>query len=334
MPTPRILIVKTSSFGDILHALPLADRLRSGYPDACIDWVVRADLAQLVEGHPAIDGVIRLERKSFRAGWETGRRLRSRGYDLTLDAQGLFFSGWLAWLSGAPRRVGFDWNREGNRWFLTEPVVPAGDRASMCAKILRLADHLGIAATPIAPQRWLAGQDSTVADAHLPADPRMPIAFVVGASTPVKTLSRARWISLARAVNSQGGLPVLIGGRGEVEIAAAISASAEAVNVVGKTNFLQLAAVLDRCSVVVGGDTGAIHLAASLGVPVVGLYGPTDPAKSGPDWGSGPALVLDAAPVDRPRSFRQAPEGMIDRIPEEQVLEAIADLSGAARMVP
>jgi len=155
--------------------------------------------------------------------------------------------------------------------------------------------------------------------------------LVIGASTPVKTLSLDRWISLAERIHERGFLPVLVGGRAERGTAKAITDRVRGIDLTGQTSFPELAAVLDRCSATVGGDTGALHLAASIGAPLVGLYGPTDPAKSGPDWGPGDSRVLDAAPEDRPRSFRRSPPGLVDRLSEASILDALDSVIEAPR---
>lgn len=325
---PRILIVKLSSFGDVLHALPLADTLKAGFPESRIDWVVRAGYAPLLQGNPNLDAVIPLPRKRFADGLAVGRVLRARGYDIALDIQGLFYSGWIAWLSGAPRRIGFDANREGNRLFLTDARTVSSDRAPMTEKILRVADTLGIPRTPPGPQRYLADAEPVEAQALLADIPSgaTPIAVVVGASSPVKTLPPERWIGLLRAFAARGWHPVLIGGDAEKSIARTLAGALPVSDLVGKTPFRTLASVLARCRATVGGDTGALHLSVAVGTPVVGLYGVTDPARSGPRWSTTPVVVLDAGDDPTQRRFRHDAGGVIDRIADDAILDAIASL--------
>jgi len=322
---PRILIVKLSSFGDILHALSLVDVLRSGFPEATIDWVVRADLAHLVAGHPALNSIHSLPRKAWRDGIAMGRRLRDQHYDIVFDIQGLFYSGWLTWLTRAPRRIGFNTNREGNRCFLTDASTIGDDRAPMAVKILRTAERVGLFDNKVVAQTWLVDAGRDTMQQLLPRSlfKETAVGLVVGASTPVKTLSPERWASLALALRGAGCEPVLIGGKQERPLAESIVAEVPCIDMVGKTPLSVLPAIIAECGVVVGGDTGATHLAAALGVPVVGLYGATDPARSGADWGPGPSVILDGGDADSVRNFRHAPEGIIDRIPEERILDSV-----------
>ncbi len=333
---PRILIVKLSSFGDILHALSLVDALRTGLPDATIDWVVRADLAALVEGHPGLNRVHKLGRKSFAEGLRMGRELRGQRYDIAFDIQGLFYSGWITWLSGAQRRIGFDNNREGNRFLLTDSTTPGTDQAPMAEKILRVADRIGLPRATVVPQTWLAKSGAADAESLLARVPTssIPVGLVVGASTPVKTLSPERWISLAARLSTAGLHPVLIGAKAEIPVADQVASEVSCTNLVAKTPFSTLPAILARCAVVVGGDTGATHLAAALGVPVVGLYGATDPKRSGADWGPGPSVILDGGDHSGVRNFRHAPAGIIDRIAEVSIVDAVLGLSAEANSMP
>lgn len=334
--SPRILIVKLSSFGDILHALSLVDALRAGLPDATIDWVVRADLAALVEGHPGLDRVHKLGRKSFAEGLRMGRELRGQRYDIAFDIQGLFYSGWITWLSGAPRRIGLDNNREGNRFFLTDSTTPGTDQAPMAEKILRVAGRIGLPPATVVPQTWLAKSGAADAESLLATVPTasIPVGLVVGASTPVKTLSSERWTSLAARLSAAGLHLVLIGAKAEVPVAEQLAGHVACTNLVAKTPFSTLPAILARCAVVVGGDTGATHLAAGLGVPVVGLYGATDPKRSGADWGPGPSVILDGGDHSGVRNFRHAPAGIIDRIAEDSIVDAVLELSAQASATP
>lgn len=333
---PRILIVKLSSFGDILHALSLVDVLRSGFPDATIDWVVRVDLAHLVAGHPGLNSVQSLTRKGWREGIALGRRLREQQYDIVFDIQGLFYSGWLSWLTRAPRRIGFNNNREGNRLFLTDASTIGDDRAPMAVKILRTAERVGLLNNKVTAQTWLADAGRDTVRKLLPDDFSMKTAvgLVVGASTPVKTLSPNRWATLADALHGAGCQPVLIGGKQERPLAETILSDSPCIDLVGKTPLSVLPAVIAQCRVVIGGDTGATHLAAALGVPVVGLYGASDPARSGADWGPGPSVILDGGDPNSVRNFRHAPEGIIDRIPEERILEAVVQMRSVSPPAP
>ena len=331
----RLLLVKLSSLGDVVHALPLAQSLRAGLgPDVALGWVTQTKFAGLLDGNPHLSHVYPLQSKAASAIWQTGRELRAAGpWDIALDTQGLLVSGVVTRLSGAPVRVGFDTNREGNRLFLTHPVVPARGRVHVVDRLLAFCDALGVPRLPPQPQTYLAESEGDAAQTLLQptgAGPR--VGFIVGASTPDKAWPAERWVAAAQGIDRAGGSVVLLGGPGEVALGREIAAGGgAALDLTGQTpNPRLLASVLARCAVVVGGDSGPTHLAVAVGTPVVGLYGVTDPARTGPAWGAGPAVVLDFAEADSPPALRRPrhstlPDAMA-RIPANAVVEAVVTL--------
>ena len=142
LPSPprRVLIIKPSAIGDVVHTLPVLALLRRRWPEARIDWLVTPACAGLLDGHPLLNEVIRFERREYGRSWRSPRTLaallafakglRERQYNLVIDLQGLFRSGWLAWAARAPVRVGLSDAREGARWFyfLARPAL----RALLC----------------------------------------------------------------------------------------------------------------------------------------------------------------------------------------------------------
>ncbi len=335
----RVLLVKLSSIGDIVHALPLADALRDALPDAHFAWAVRKKFADLLEGNPNLDAVHTLDAKGVRAAARFGRRLQRENFDVTLDAQGLLFSGLVTRLSGAKRRVGLDRNREGNALFLTHAVVPGRQRAHIVEILRGFVPALGLPAPgPVKRQTYLAEGEAGKAGALLAeagaAHDKPIVGFIVGASTPDKTWPRERWVELCRRVSGNGARPVLLGGPGESALAETIlqEAGGAAItgNLAGKTPLRVLASTLARCAVVVGGDSGPTHLAVAVGAPVVGLYGVTDPARTGPAWGPAPAIVLDYAEADAPAAQRRPRHATLPdalaRIPAQAVAQAVETL--------
>lgn len=315
----RVLLVKLSSLGDVVHALPLADALRAGLsPEAQIVWAVRDKFASLLRGNPNLSQVIELRERGAGGLMAFLRSVRSQPsgsgiFDTALDAQGLFLSGLITRASGAPVRIGMDRNREGNAAFLTHPIVPGRDRAHIVTKMLRYCDALGIPRLAPRPQRYLAEERQEAAaallsEAGIDSDDAPCAGLIVGASTPEKAWPAAHWAALAGILKKQGIRPLLLGGAGEREAAAQIveqARGAVAANLVGKTPLPLLASVMARCGVIVGGDSGPTHLAVGVGVPVVGLYGVTDPALTGPQWGAAPSVTLDYAAADAPPETRR-----------------------------
>jgi heptosyltransferase I len=332
----RLLLVKLSSLGDVVHALPLLEALRVGLgSEAEIVWAVREKFTDLLRGNPHLSASSTLKGSAPGEILAFGGTLRERRFDVALDAQGLLVSGLVARLSNAPVRVGFDLNREGNALFLTHATVPARERRHMVEKLMGFCDALGVPRLAPRPQTYLAAGEEDAARALL-ADagdgPR--VGLIVGASTPEKAWPAERWSELARRLADQGFRPVLLGGPGEVATAEEIAreaGGAVAANLAGKTTPRALASVQALCAVVVGGDSGPTHLAVALGVPVVGLYGVTDPARTGPDWGPAPSVTLDYAERDAPPESRRPrhptlPDALA-RVPAEAVAEAVEELS-------
>lgn len=336
----RILLVKLSALGDIVHALPLAEGLRAALPHAHLAWAVRGKFAPLLAGCPHLDAMLPLEGRGARDIAAFGQRLRRERFDAVLDAQGLLVSGLLARLSNAPLRIGMDRNREGNAWFLTHPVVP-GRRERRAHIVNVLLDFLPALGLPrpahVSPQTYLADGEAAAATALLAQatsgnDEAPRAGLIIGASTPDKAWPAERWAQLTRLVWARGLRPVLLGGPGEADLAAFVlqNGAPETASLVGQTPLPVLASVLARCQVVVGGDSGPTHLAVGVGTPVVGLYGVTDPALTGPAWGSAPAVVLDFAEADAPSEKRRARHNTVPdalaRIPAEDVAEAVVDV--------
>lgn len=321
-PASRLLVVKLSSLGDVVHTLPLIEALRhGGEPELHLAWAVRKAFAPLVLGNPHLSAVHVLEEKSLGATLAFGKTLKAERFDTALDPQGLFVSGLLTFLSGAPRRIGLDKNREGNKLFLTDASIASTHRAHQVEKLAGFCDALGIPRLAPRVQSYLAGD--------APRE-RTWIGCIIGASTPDKTWPLERWKSLIAALEKQGLTPVLLGGPGAEAEAAAQVASAGCVNLAGKTKLPELAKTVAQCAVVIGADTGPLHLAVAVGTPAIGLYGVTDPARTGPSWGPAPAIVLDFVEKEAPPESRRPRHGTIPdalaRIPVEAVLEAITRL--------
>lgn len=346
-PTPlpakpsRLLMVKLSSLGDVVHALPLLEALRDGLgPNVFIGWAVKKKFAGLLAGNPHLDRVYELQGSAASEIWALGKTLRAERFDTALDTQGLLVSGVVTRLSGASVRVGFDGNREGNQLFLTHPIVPArNQRKHVVDKLMGFCDVLGMPHLVVRPQTYLACGEADAARALLApliAKNRTSIVgCIVGASTPDKVWPSERWAEMARLLISEGVSVALLGGRGEMVSAQTVQnvvgESAHLLNLAGKTGDMRtLASLLAQCAVVVGGDSGPTHLAVAVGTPVVGLYGVTDPVRTGPTWGSAPAIVLDFAEADAPPSLRRPRHSTLPdalaRIPARAAFEAVQSL--------
>ncbi len=323
--TPRILIVRRSSLGDVVVSLPALVAIRRAFPHAHIAWLVEDSFADLVRGHECLDEVITIRRFSARAPrqwWRetrrVGRGLRERRFDLAIDLQGLGKSALMCYLSGAPRRLGFAGETRGMlgmRW--VNELVPVPREIMAVPRALQMAHYLGAPIYPVEFRYPISAEAREWAEEVLgtpPADlgtdpftcvlkggeaeaPAPLVGLVLGASTEVKAWPVGHFVRLAEDLRGKGLQVVLIGGRAEAEREAAVQQrlSQPVRSVVGRTDLPRLAAVLARTDAVVSGDTGALHIAAAVGTPVVGLYGPTSPEATGP-YGEQHRILWDRPP--------------------------------------
>jgi heptosyltransferase-1 len=313
---PRILLVKLSSFGDVLHALPTLEALRAAYPLAHITWLVEAAYAPLLSGHPALNEVWiapRLRPAEFFSGSNPARlrlllqQLRTRPFDLVVDVQGLLKSAvWVA-LAKSPRKVGYDKTRELSYLALTERVPPFDPEAHAVRRYLNLAHYLG---APPALPRFRLGLDKAVdISALIPAEADRPLVVLhPGARWASKLWPPASWARLTEWFHAQGFQVAVTGSAADRELAASIIAQCRAplLNLAGSTSLAQLAGILRQARLAVTTDTGAMHLAAALGTPVTALFGPTAPWRTGP-FGEGHQVVRLGLPCS-PCFKRQCPD--------------------------
>ncbi len=295
----RILIIKPSSFGDVIHALPVLHALRERYPQAHISWLVANSCAGLLEGHPGLDEIIRFDRKRYgRLGREWGvthefldflAQLRARRFDLVLDLQGLFRSGFFAFASGAAVRIGFANAREfapmcyTQRVTVRDPDMHAVDRNYLFGRLLGFAD------VPIRFDLPVQAPAQTSA-AHLLAEAGVAAgeAYVLlgpGTRWETKLWPAEYFAELAgRLRNETSWRVVLVGMKEEEAVAARVAelAGGFPVNLAGRTSLAELIALVDGAAMVVMHDSGPMHLATALGKPMVALYGPTSPKRTGP----------------------------------------------------
>lgn len=268
--------------GDIVHTVPMAVALRRARPDARVDWLVDRRHSGVLDLFPVADEVIAIEQ-----GRETVaivRRLRETAYDVVIDAQGLLKSAVMARLAGGRRTIGF--SREALRepaavHFYSETVAPvAADHVAR--QNLHLLRALGIDDTLIeTPTRAV---ESDVADDVQQATGWRYGVINPGAGWPNKRWPPEKFGAVAAALQKSRGLPwVVVWGPGEESLARRVEeASSGSTMLAPPTSLADLMALVQRAAIVVAGDTGPVHLAAAAGTPVVGLYGPTNPARNGP----------------------------------------------------
>ena len=330
----RLLIVKTSSLGDVIHALPAVQALKEARPapDA------RLGRPPPLRGHPARQPAILTTCTSWTISRHAGelarlrRTLHTARYEVALDMQGLALSGLITGLSGAPTRVGWDRNREMNALFLTHPVVPGrpsqvGIRHEVDL-LYGFPRALGVDVPPgdFPPQPYLAEEGRYEAADRLRVLPRPRLALNVGAARAYKRWPTAHWAELAHALLQKGFGLVFVGDERDAvtvaEIKAQLPPTPNAVDVAGQTTLRELASFLAACDLVVSGDTGPMHLAVAVGTPVVALFGATDPRRHGP-YGSRNVVLSDAASVTAVRPTEEQGIAAMRAILPTAVLEAV-----------
>jgi lipopolysaccharide heptosyltransferase I len=292
----RILIIKPSAIGDIVHALPFLNLIRKRWPAAKISWVVTPTCASILEGHPQIDELILFHRKRFGNRWwnprvlleirRFHRSLRKRRFDLVIDLQCLFRSGYMAWRSRAPIRVGLSSGREGATIFYTHKIPDDLRKEHAVDRYLKVAAALGCDTTDIQCVFPTNDADRASVDALLPKG--KPYAVLLpGSNWATKRWPVEYFAETAKTLRQKFGFePVVAGGPGDKQFAAQI----DGIDLTGKTNLRQLVALLERASVVIANDSGPMHIAAALGVPLVTPFGPTKPELTGP-YGRAPSVV-------------------------------------------
>lgn len=303
---PHILIIKLSAIGDVVHSLPLLEVLRGRFPLARIDWIVEGDASGIVEGHPCIDELLILPRKSWlRRFREKGeflsvareltrfiRKLRSRRYDIVIDLQGLLKSGILTFVTSGKRKIALNNAREGSALFSRERVAIPDTQMHALERYLCIARYLGAENT-----RWegyipIYESDKAYVNSLLQRfdNGRTLVAINPMAKWKTKLWEPTRFASLADLLHEKQGAEIVFTGnapdRAAIEAIQSVM-STEAVNLAGRTTLKQLAYLYQRCAVVISTDTGPMHIAAAMRSPlVVALFGPTSPSKTGPygEW--------------------------------------------------
>lgn len=304
----KILLVRLSSFGDVVFTLPLAKALR-GEGDR-LAWAVEGPLAELVEGAPYVDEVLVATTRTWRRRpFATATRaelrtflgaLRDFGPDVAVDAQGLLKSAWVTLAARARRKVGFGPRTVTERvnLFATRERVEAPPGTHAVDRGLALAAHVlgrgGFSRTPDVGH--LVDRPAPEVDAWLAGRPARPFALLQPfSSRPTKEWDAAAAAGFCRALADRGIDPVLRWGPGERERAAGIVARSGGAAVLAPPSPPAASARLaSRAALFVGADTGPTHLAAAAGTPTVALFGPTDPARFGP-VGSRVRILRDEA---------------------------------------
>jgi heptosyltransferase I len=283
-----ILLVKTSSLGDVVHNLPVASDIHAAFPDARIDWVVEEDFAVIPGLHGAVREVIPAAVRRWRSRWwQRGtraeisaflRRLRARTYDAVIDTQGLLKSALIA-RAARGTRFGLDWKSS------REPLSLFFDRTFGVARTLHAVERNRTLAAEALEYGMGAGVDYGLRAPAVESAWRPPRHYAVllhATSAAAKLWPEACWGELGEYFQRRGICPVLPwGSAAERDRSERIAARLPGATVPPALRLDEAAALLARAQAVIGVDTGLTHLAAALGAPTIGIYCATDPAATG-----------------------------------------------------
>ena len=303
----NVLIVKLSAIGDVIHALPVSYAIKETFPYAKVTWVVEPPAYDLLTMNPYVDKIILFEKKEFKTFsgfverfFPFRKEIQSESYDAVLDLQGLFKSAAIAFFAKSNIKLGICNMRElSNK--VSKPVIGEHAQGHIVERYLDTARAIGCRVKDVTfpieiPREEIYNARDIMKNAGL--DENKPyVVFAVGANWANKRWRTDFFAELGDWLYNLKVMPVLIGG-GETDfkIAADIYAAMQnsPVNLVNKTNLKQLAYVIENARLVIGGDTGPVHLAAGLKIRTLMLMGPTDANRNGP-YGQ----IQNAIEVDR-----------------------------------
>jgi heptosyltransferase I len=311
----KVLIVKVSALGDVVHALPVLAHLHAVHQDIVVDWLVESSFAPLLQGHPLLRRVIHLDTRGWRkqgaatavrGSWAVGRQLREEKYDVVLDLQGNSKSGLFTGLSGARKRFGFD-SSQTREWLNTLTTnykvgIPP-ECHHISSRYLRIARDAFPGETDVSLCGPLPVQEEAAQAISAMLEERglTPGEFIVahyGTTWETKLWPLDRWLELAKnlVVEKDRQLVLTWGNNVEKVAAERIAEACQGRAVIWPRGTLQeLVALLAEARLVIGADTGPIHIAAAAGTPTVSIFRVTDSLRNGP---SGDKHIRIQAPMD------------------------------------
>ena len=294
----NILIIKPSSLGDIVLALPALSALRRNFPDARISWLIKPEFAPLIRNHPHLDTIIPFDRKFLGKAWcnptafiallSLISNLRKSSFDLVIDLQGLFRTGSLAWLTGCKKRFGMANAREFARLFYTHKVTQTHNCIHLVDYYLKIVKLTGASDIDV---RFLLPIDFAAVDSvgtlltEYGINYHSYAVLVPGSAHDDKCWPVENFALIADKISSQFGLHVIaVGTDSEKIIIEKLKTLTHTTiaNFAGLTNIPHLTALLKHAKLVLSNDTGPGHIAAALGTPLVFIFGRSNPARVAP----------------------------------------------------
>lgn len=301
----RILIIKPSSIGDIIHTLPFLKAIKGLYPEAEFYWLVNQGFEKILEGNPYLNGIITFDRAAWRDDPIKGissfiamvKLIRSMEFNIVFDLQGLFRSGIISLLTGSRERIGLKYSRELSSIFYTKRLGFSKNDNHAVIRNLSLVKDLGGAIGEIEFPIVVTEKDKERVRSLLSfKEGETYIAFNPFGGWPSKRWGFDRYIRLGDLLHKEGYKVVILGGPEDMEDARITASKMEREPIVtaGKTDLKELVALLKCVNLLVTNDTGPMHIAAAVGTPTVAIFGPTDPDRTGP-YGDGHTVITAGA---------------------------------------
>jgi len=284
----KILVIKPSSLGDVVHSLPFLYSLSQRFPFAKIHWVIAKGLEGILEGNPMVSKLWIINKDRWKnMGRITGtlaeigllvKGLKDEAYDVAIDLQGLMRSGLIAKATGAPMRIGFKEAREGSALFYTHKVEGGRDIHAV-DRYLKVMRALGGDTEEVQFPMPLIRESEKIQ--HLRSDMQEYIVIVPGARWETKKWPAENFEALVSLLKIKS---VIVGGSAERSLSEKIQqqSKGKALSLAGETDIMDLIWLIRGAKCVITNDSGPMHVAAACGIPVVAIFGPTNPARTGP----------------------------------------------------
>lgn len=303
----KILIIKPSSLGDVVHSLPFLNAIKTCFHSSKMHWVIASGIEELLEGHPMIEKLWIINKddwKKIRKAKGTiseiktlFKYLKREKFDIAVDLQGLLRSGIITAATGAPVRIGFSEAREGSRLFYTHKIEGGKDIHAV-DRYLKVAQFLGCDVSEVIFPFPLYKPTASLSSSC----PEDYAVIIPGARWETKRWPSDKFGKLSSILPLK---TIIVGSKGDIRTANEIvtRSNGKAISFAGNTNLKELIEIIKGARFVVSNDSGPMHIAAALGIPVFAIFGPTDPVRTGP-YGKGHTVikeVISCAPCFKKR---------------------------------
>ena len=305
MDARSICVIKPSALGDVVQTLPLLPLLKERFEGAKISWVINHSFRSLLEDYPLIDELISYHRRGgIRSWWEMGRQLRRGKYDLVLDLQGLARTALMSLSTGSGCVVGLETAREGSSLACHYTIPRTGKEVPAWKRYEPVAEALGC---PLRERSVVFQERELQGEAKILGPDGSYVGIQLGAMWETKRWPPSKFAEVAvRVLSETNATIVLLGSpadrplveefHSQVHHAGGLAYSERIIDLCGKTSLAELPSVLKRLDLLVTNDTGPMHLADVLGIPIVGIFTCTSPVRSGPKPGPGRELFFADVP--------------------------------------